>query len=61
MKHTGVRYHPQQKFPTALLENFCKCHHLYLLVNIHIASASRDYFVETDNGYYSVNTINGAL
>ena len=25
------------------------------------AIASRDYFVETDNGYYSVDTINGAL
>ena len=26
-----------------------------------IAIASGDYFVETDNGYYSVDTINGAL
>ena len=26
-----------------------------------IAIASRDYFVETDNGYYSVDTINGGL
>ena len=26
-----------------------------------MANASRDYFVETGNGYYSVDTTNGAL
>ena len=53
MKHTDVKYHPQKKIPTVLLEN-------YKLQDI-TALASGDYFVETDNGYYSVDTINGAL
>ena len=53
MKHTNVKYHPQKKFPTVLLEN-------YKLQDI-TAIASGYYFVETDNGYYSVDTINGAL
>ena len=77
MKHANVRHHLTKKIPTVLLENSRKCRHLYLLASIlfyHprknlkswkkqdiIAIASGDYFVETNNDYYSVNTINGAL